>query len=120
MLELVLFFVFMVIAILCARTSVSHEHDVDYIDATRWQMASHGAALTGLAISWERTGAVLLDALRMTLPQIGTGVASFTAYAVTGIVGLVVVAGVPFATMMLISTFRESEAAKRSRYRHMS
>lgn len=67
----------------------------------QWQIAAHGAALLAIVISWDRTGAVLLKWLLGHLPQTGSQISEFTAYAIVGASGLVVVAGIPIVVMTI-------------------
>lgn len=101
MLEWLWFVGLMVVSLVCAIVAEAHDHDGEGVDAGSWQLGSHCAAFMAIAISWERAGAPVLAALRAGLPQAGSQIADFTAYVLIGLAGLVIVGGVPFATMML-------------------
>ena len=107
MLEFVWFAGLMVLSIVFALVAELSEQSGGGFDSGQWQIASHGAALLAVVISWDRTGAVLLKTIQGHLPQAGTQIAALTGYTLVGAVGLMVVGGIPFITMMTVYMVRK-------------
>ncbi len=92
------------------------DNEDDGFSAGQWLLGAFCAALMALVISWEKTGLVVLTVLRSSLPQSGTAIAGFTAYALMGIAGLLVVfiipVGASFLTYFLRSKNSNAPAAQ--------
>lgn len=104
MLESIWLFIMVCIAALCAWRHVHmeiEEYDDEVLAQIQWLGASLGAMLIGLYLSWGGLGSVFLRWLQASLPQAGTDIANFTAYAIVGTCGLGLVAGLPFGFVML-------------------
>jgi len=110
MLEVVWFVGLMALSIVFAVISELKDGQGEDFSGPGFQIASHGAALMAIIISWERTGAVLLSRTMDNMPQAGTPIAELTSQVLAGGVGFMIVLGVPFITMMSVFMLRKKPA----------
>lgn len=111
MLEFIWLVIMICVSALCSWLFVraeSMDRDGDNLPAQiQWIGTSIAAMVIGLYLSWGRTGSVFLRWLQTSLPQAGADIATFTAYAIIGICGVVLVAGLPFGFVALAFFFKE-------------
>lgn len=78
----------------------------------QWQLAYHGAVVMAIVISWDRLGAPALAWLMHSLPQQSSDINTLTAYAIVGVIGLVIVAAPPCITLLATMAFDRAPARK--------
>lgn len=88
------------------------EHDT--IETGQWQVSAHCAAAMAVILSWSRIGNVVLEALRVSLPQPGTPGASLAAVLITALLCAVAVLGAPLGLLLF---FHDLAAKKHNRKR---
>lgn len=106
MLEYIWFGGLTLVAALLARIYAIKDDTGEEIEAGQWLIGSMGAMVLALAISWERTGAVVFGLAKASLPQQGTQIADLTAVAITGLAVIAVVVGVPLGVAFLTYRYR--------------
>lgn len=93
-----LWFVTLILISIIFSAIASRQSD-SYSDFSLWKIAAHIAALMSIIISWNGIGAALLRWFLINLPQGDTAIITLLAGAFIFTTGVLIVIGVPYATI---------------------